>query len=275
MFGILRDFESAVGRTVGLSPIVLVGPGLVCVIVGLFIWLGGLGFRKVLAAAAGAATGAICGFCVPGQNIMYAAFIALLAGTFAMLFERIYIVILAAALAAAFGFVILAGPHFDDSRQGGGASSGQASAQDSALGVRKSTEKLREYMYNAGGKIKHAGSQMPMYKWAIIAVLVIVCVAAGASLRRLTSALCCSVLGTVLIFGGMILLLLNKNSRPVSIISNRPLSYLAVFAAMIAFGTIEQLLLCRQQTEASPAAKGKKHPKKEKGGKAKESWRGR
>ncbi|MBA7660874.1 hypothetical protein ES703_68880 [subsurface metagenome] len=43
MLQILQDLESAIGGRVGLSPVVLLGPGLACVVIGLFIWLGGLG----------------------------------------------------------------------------------------------------------------------------------------------------------------------------------------------------------------------------------------
>jgi hypothetical protein len=43
----------------------------------------------------------------------------------------------------------------------------------------------------------------------------------------------------------MILLLSYKGTEPVSYISGNPSFYGMVFAAMTAFGTIEQLLLCR------------------------------
>jgi hypothetical protein len=94
----------------------------------------------------------------------------------------------------------------------------------------------------------------------------------GFSFWQLASALCCSALGTVLIFAGMILLLLNKGSMPVGIISRRSSFYAAVFAAMMVFGTIEQLLLCRQPKASSAAGsqtgKNKQIPKQ-----AKKSWR--
>jgi hypothetical protein len=105
---------------------------------------------------------------------------------------------------------------------------------------------MKACIIDASQKIKHACLQMPVYNWAIIMVLILICIVAGFSLWQLASALCCSALGTVLIFAGMILLLLNKGSMPVSIISSRSPFYVAVFAAMMAFGTTEQLLLCKQ-----------------------------
>jgi hypothetical protein len=103
-------------------------------------------------------------------------------------------------------------------------------------------------------------------------VLAVIFIIGGRSLQQLASALCCSILGTVLIFAGMILLLLNKGSMPVSIISNRLSFYVAVFAAMMVFGTTEQLLLCKK-SETSPAAKSQTGGKKQKSKETKKNWR--
>jgi len=273
MLEILQDFEYALGGRVRLSPVVLVGPGLVCVIAGLFIWLGGLGFRKILVAVAGAITGGICGFFAIGQNIISAAFTAALAAALAMLFERIFITILTAALAAAFAFAVLAGPYIENPQQATVVSLSEISAQDSAFGVRESAEKMKTCIIDAGQKVKHACLQMPVYNWAMIMVLILICIVAGFSLWQLASALCCSALGTVLIFAGMILLLLNKGSMPVSIISSRSSFYVAVFAAMMAFGTIEQLLLCKQP-KISPTVKSQTGGNKQKPKQTKKRWWG-
>ncbi len=272
MLEILQDFESAIGGAVRLSPVVLVGPGLACVIAGLFIWLGGLGFRKLLVAVAGAICGGICGFFAIGQNIISAAFTAVLTVALAMVFERLFIAILTAALAAVFAFVVLAGPYIENSQQTTLISSGGISAQGTAIGVRESVEKLKAYIIDVSQRIKHAGLQMPVYHWAIIMVLALIFIVAGFFLWRLASALCCSVLGTVLIFAGMILLLLHKGAVPVSSICSKPSFYATVFIAMTAFGTSEQLLLCKRQKSRS-AEKRRMHKNKQEPDGTKESWR--
>ena len=136
MLEILQDLESAIGGVVRLSAVVLVGPGLVFVITGLFIWLGGLGFRKILVAVAGAISGGIFGFLAIGQNIISAAFTAALAAVLAMLFERIFITILTAALTAVFALVVLAGPYIENSQQKTVIIPGKIPAKAVALGVR-------------------------------------------------------------------------------------------------------------------------------------------
>ncbi len=272
MLEILQDFESAIGGAVRLSPVVLVGPGLACVIAGLFIWLGGLGFRKTLVAVAGAICGGICGFFAIGQNIISAAFAAALTAALAMVFERLFIAILTAALAAVFAFVILAGPYIENSQQTTPISSGEMSAQGTAIGVRESAEKLKAYIIDVSQRIKHAGLQMPVYHWAIIMVLALIFIVAGFSLWRLAMALCCSLLGTVLIFAGMILLLLHKGAVPVSIICSKSSYYAIVFIAMAAFGTSGQLLLCKRQKTSSTGKKQMGKNKKEPS-QTKERWR--
>jgi len=272
MLRILQDFESAIGGGVRLSPVVLVGPGLAAVIAGLFIWLGGLGFRKTLVAVAGAICGGICGFFAIGQNIVSTAFSAALAASLAMVFERIFIAILTAAVAAVFAFVVLAGPYIENSKGPAPLSRGEISVQGTAVGVRESAEKMKAHIIDVGQRIKHAGLQMPMYNWAIIIVLVLIFIVAGFSLWRLASALCCSVLGTVLIFAGMILLLLHKGAVPVSIICSKSSYYATTFIAMIAFGMIEQLLLCKRQKSRS-AGKRQMRKNKQEPSQTKETWR--
>jgi len=170
----------------GLRPIVLIGPGLASVLVGLLIWLGGLWFRKVLAAVAGAAIGGICGFFLAGQNITWT---------------------IGLAIAGAVTAIIL-------------------------------------------GRILAAGS----FFW------------------RLVSALCCAALGTGLIFGGMVLLLLYKGAVPVSSIGNRPFFYAALFVVMTAFGTIEQMLFCRRKNKAMTAKKQVRRAREE-GSEESLNWR--
>jgi len=142
-----------------LAPIVLIGPGLAAVLVGLFVWLGGLGFRRVLVAVVGAVAGGVCGFFITGRNIAFAGLLAIVGVIIAIILEKILV--------------------------------------------------------------------------------------SGSFFWRLAWALCCAVLGTLLIFAGMVLLLLYKGAVPVSYISDRQSFYACVFAAMTAFGTIEQLLFCR------------------------------
>jgi hypothetical protein len=236
MIEIFQNFEQIAIRC---SPSVLIGLGLGAVLVGLFVWLGGLGFRKLLIAVAGAVSGGICGFFIVGRNIMPAIILASLGAVIAIIFERVFVTILLAVLVAVFSFAFLARPYVEISEEA------IPTNQSPALSVGESVQLMKTYIVDVSDRIKRACSQMPVHNWVIILILAVAFIVVGFYLERLASALCYSTLGTMLIFAGMILLLLYKGSAPISGIDSRPLFYGGVFVAMAAFGTIEQLLVCQ------------------------------
>ncbi len=238
MLEIARNFEQIAAR---FSPVVLIGLGLAAVLVGLFVWLGGLGFRKVLAAVVGAVSGGICGFFITGWNAILAMVSAGVAAAIAIIFEKIFITILAAVLAGVCGFAVLAGPYIE--KPAGAIPTNQAET----FSLRQTVEITKTCIADFSTEIEQTFLQMPVFSWAIIGALSVIFIAGGFFLWRLTSALCCAALGTLLIFAGMILLLLYKGAAPISGIYSRTSLYTVVFVAMIAFGTIEQLLLCQRR----------------------------
>jgi hypothetical protein len=244
MLEILQNFESTVGEAARLSPGVLIGPGAAAVVVGLFVWLGGLGLRKLFVAIAGAISGGILGFVLSGGFAPTAAS-AVVAAVVARIFEKVFITVLGAALAASVGFAVLAGPCVESPQPVNAAEQTDLSAGNSMGQSNARMEELKAYAVDVGRKVKQAALRMPVHRWAIIALLALLSLVGGFTLWRLSAALCFSVLGTLLIFAGMILLLLYKGSEPVSRISGRPLFYAGVFTAMAVFGTFEQLLFCR------------------------------
>lgn len=286
MLEIFQNFESALGGAARFRPIILIGPGLASVIVGLFVWLGGLGFRRLLVAIAGVVSGGIFGLFVISCNIMFAMVLAGLAALIAIVFERVFITILAAGLAVVLGFAVLARSYtgkmgadtalpyplrFASQSEEAGVQN-EISARSEFLSIRQTTEIMRDCIADFNVKIKQAALQMPAHRWAAVAALGVIFIAAGFFFWRLTSALCCAALGTLLIFAGMVLLLLYKGAGPVSYISGRTSFYATVFIAMIALGTVEQLLLCRSHRERLIR---KKQTNKENRGKTTEHWRTR
>jgi hypothetical protein len=258
MLEILQDFEQAAAR---FAPLVLIVPGLAAVVIGLFVWLGGLGFRKLLLGAAGATAGGACGFFLIGRNLAAAAILAGLAALVAIIFERLFLVVLAVILATIVSFAVLARPHLQSANAASPSHPAGTLPQGQTATVRQSIETTKAYAVNLGQAIKRTCSEMPAYSWAILAAAVVLSVVAGLCLRRLVWALCCAVLGTSLIFAGLILLMLYKGAAPITRIAMRSPFYAAVFAGMAAFGTVEQLLLCCRREKRS--AKGKKADKDE------------
>ncbi|MHC4665783.1 MAG: hypothetical protein ACYS9T_07485 [Planctomycetota bacterium] len=236
MLEITQYFERMMA---GLTPEAEIGLGVVCVIVGLFIWLGGLRVRKLLAAILGAAAGGICAYFLTGRNVAPAVVAAAVTAVLAVIFEKVFIIILTAGLASVFIFAVLA-------------------------------KLFHKVDFAADGH--QAYINLPAYSWLIVAAPSAILVLAGVYLRRLTSAFCCAALGTIFLFAGMILLLDYKGIAPLESIRGSPPFYAAVFVAMTAFGTAEQLLLCRSK---KPKSVTKKEAEKESedAGKIAKSWR--
>jgi hypothetical protein len=260
MLEIARQLEQT---AVWFNSVVLIGPGLACVLLGLFVWLGGLGFRRALVAIVGAVSGGICGFFISGRNIVTATVSAGLAAVIAIMLERIFIAILAGVLAAILGFAVLAKPYIGIEDSLKRYPEYETENITMSLDTQLSVEIAKRYIAEFVTEIERIFSQMPVYNWVIIAALAVVFIAAGFFQLRLASAFCCAALGSILIFAGMILLLLYKGAAPISRICQNQLYYLGVFAAMTAFGTTEQLLFCQRIKERLTRKKGKSKDGKE------------
>jgi len=268
MFEILLRFERS---AVSFSPAVLIGTGLMAFLLGLFLWIGGLGFRKILVAILGAVTGAVCGFFIVGSNIVAVALAAIVA-VVAVIIKRVFIIILAAALAVVFALIILIGPYIESLLAPIPINQTPITKPALTVSVRGSLKVMNTYALDCFNVIKQASAKLPLNKWIIIAAVAVIVILGGLLLWRLTFAFSCAALGTMLIFAGMILLLLYKGSAPVSRISHSSSFYLIVFIAMIVFGTLEQLLLCkdvkRQSARKKQAGKDEQGPERKK-----DDWR--
>jgi hypothetical protein len=267
---IFQNFEQVAAR---FNPLVLIGSGVVILILGLLIWLGGLGLRKIFISLAGLGGGVVVGLFLIGRNIFSASLSGALAALISLIFEKVLVVLLAAALAAAVTFTILAEPYFEKAENIEAQS--QMSEQTTITGLDETLEELKTFGLDAGEKIKQAGIKIPVMIWAIIAAPAVIFLICGVILWRFNSAMFFSVLGTMVISFGMILLLSYKGIEPLSHIRGKPLIYAAVFLAMAAFGTIVQLLICKgskkkKVTEIKPGEEKGNRKEKRKGKKNKE-----
>jgi hypothetical protein len=264
MLEIFQNFEQLIDR---FSSWLLIASGVVFILLGLCIWVAGHSLRKILISLAGLAGGIVVGLFVIGKNIFSASLSGALSTLIALILEKILVVLLAAALAAAIAFTILAEPYFVQTETV--EIQDDISIQTTTIGPNETLEELKTFGLDAGEKIKQAGTKIPVYIWAIIAAVAAVLLVCGIVLWRFTSALFFSVLGTMVIFLGMILLLSYKGTEPISHICSKPLISAAVFLAMAAFGTIVQLLLCKGSkkekiTKIKPGGKKGKDEKESK-----------
>ena len=270
MLEIFQSFEQVTGQ---FSPSLLIISGILMLLLGLCIWIAGHSLRKILIFLAGLAAGVTVGLYVVGRNTFSALFVGGLAALIALIFEKVLVVLLAAAMASAIAFTILAEPYFVKAEAV--QTQNEATAQEITLDFNGALQELKKFGLNVGGKIKQVSKIIPVHIWVIIAAATVITLVCGIVLWRFTSVLFFSVAGTVIIFLGMILLLSYKGTEPINNILNNSLISAIVFLAMIAFGTVVQLLLCKgsKEEDVSEVKPGGKKGKNESKKMIEHNWR--
>lgn len=267
MFELLLNFQKAAEQ---FSPILLIAPGIAAVLAGLFIWLGGLGFTRLLAGLTGAIAGIICGLFIVGRNAPSALFMAVVLAAAAIIFDRPFTIILAAALDTLVAFAILAWPYLGNPRLLSEAST-STTTRSTSLTTYETSEVTKDYMINFNNELKYVRSRLTIYRWVVIAAIAAVSLAAGFYSWHFASAFSCAILGTLLVFAGMVWLLLYKGSVPISTIFRKGKFYGTVFVAMTVFGTLIQLLLYWHATKKKKRKKPGENDQQQEG--TKQPWR--
>jgi hypothetical protein len=265
MLEVVEHFECVAVR---LSPIVLVLPGLVLAVLGLFVWLGGLGFRRVLMGIVGTLFGGLGAFSLAKGNLIATVSAAMAWAFIGVIFQRFFAVVLLGLIGAVGAFLVLAWPA--PGAEPAMFSVGQA-PEGQALAAGESLEIVESHWLDLEEKVREAGREMVKARWALVALAALVMLGLGIALRRFGVALACATVGTVLVFVGLVLLLMFKGSEPVTYIESRPAFFGIVFACMVAFGTLEQFVLCRRAERREAKARAPKDDEHE----SKRGWRDR
>jgi len=213
-----------------LSPEAQIAAGIIILILGLFLWLGGIGYTRILSITLGALFGLACCYLFTEHTPLEMLVSAAVAGVIAMLLEKAFITLITAALAAAFAFLIL----------------------------------FQMQKVNLDSGLRTTLSQLAVQHWIIIAGPAVLAIIAGFYIWPLVRPMCSAALGTIFIFAGMILLLVFKGSAPAKIISEKSYFYSLVFVVMIAFGAFLQLILTtglRKKPASQPKEEGQKNEK--------------
>jgi hypothetical protein len=207
MTNLLWTFQNRIAH---LQPSLLLTLGVVTIATGLFVWLGGLGFKKIVFVAIGLFFGAFCTLFSSGTNLFLAAAIIGICAMLALTLQETFLVLVASALAATIGYFLLVRPYF---RLSG----------------------------NILAVIRQLTIGVPYYNWPIMLALTAVPFAVvswpGAS------ALFSSAAGTTLILAGTIMALLNFGYPAVDYMTTMHDICIAIIALATILGTIAQLWL--------------------------------
>jgi hypothetical protein len=264
MLDMLINFERSADY---LSPVVLLCIGIVAVAVGLVSWLAGMALRKLFLFITGAITGAIVGLYFVGRKTISAAGLAALFAVVAAFLDKLFVTLLAAALAVIIAVTIMAW-HYD------GEDFARSTVEEpvAQLNGIQTIDFITQNIVSFVRRVEDVYHSMPSHYWLICPVLIVLFIAAGIFLWNPICAWLWATTGTILIFAGMIALLLYKGSAPISAILDKGNYYAAVFTAMMALGTIVQLLLFHHiKTKGSKAIA---KPENQKEQPQQQGWRG-
>jgi hypothetical protein len=207
MTNLLWTFQN---RVTHLQPSLLLTLGVVTIAAGLFVWLGGLGFKKIVFVAIGLFFGAFCTLFSSGTNLFLAAAIIGICAMFALTLQETFLVLIASAFAAAIGYSILLRPYFRPSG-------------------------------NILAVIRQLSISVPYYNWPILLAITALPFAVISWPSAL--ALFSSAAGTTLILAGTIMVLLNLGYPAVDYMTTMKDICIPIIALATILGTIAQLWL--------------------------------
>ncbi len=230
------------------APQAVIFPGVLSLVLGLFIWLGGLRWNRPIAVLVGVLAGALLACWITEYQIPTITLVVLVGGGLGMLFKRAAVILIGVVIAAMAVLIIAAGPIRETANLSPPAENQFSDIDDTAerLTTKESLRIINLYFHYYVGQIGNAirkGARSPEgLAFALVGGLAVA--AFGFFLPRFTVSAIFSVLGTGLIFIGMLLLLLYKGARPISYVYERAALYNTVILVMIVFGTAAELLLC-------------------------------
>lgn len=226
------------------APQVVIIPGVLCIVLGLFIWLGGLRFNRFIGMFAGVLAGVLLVCRATEFRIPTIGLAVLVGGGLGMFFKRIAVVSVGVVIVSTAALIITAGP----ARETTDPLPPEIQISDTAerLNIIGSLEVMniyfRYYSEVTGNAVRRGAGIAEGLTFALIGGVAVA--ALGAFLPRFTVSAVSSVLGTWLIFIGMVLVLLYKGSRPISHVYGWAGIYNTVVVVMIVFGIVVELLLC-------------------------------
>lgn len=250
----------------------LIGTGIAIVLVGLCIWLAGLRFKRIVSAIVGAAIAAAGVFAFGDylpKTLFAASAVGIIVGAIA---GRFMLGIFAALVGGLLAITVISGrlqstdtggiEFFDansvnpnkivaDDFVSSSAYPTWPQYQQSGIiipspAAGEITIKMSAHLISLAKKtILSAGITAYGGAAAVLFVVVFFCFV----MPRFFVAVISAALGSAVVFAGMVILLFYKASEPVNLIAAKPKFYGIAFGAMLAFGTIVQLLLSPTKPE--------------------------
>lgn len=247
----LEALEKFQQLAIHFQPQLLGIPGLLLVSAGLCIWLAGLRWRKLIAAVAAALFVGCIVKNFAEYSFVVIAVISAITAIIAAAIEKIAMSVLAILIAVFIVLFFFAWPSVVYDETIADTSSDPNSVviwpeydlAEEVIPAPKAVEITVSYFSFFTDRLKNSFANLSSFHFAFASFAAILVVVITLIIPNTMMALTCALIGTILIAEGMFLLLLYKGSEPVTIVSRNPVIYATVLVAMIAFGTVIQILL--------------------------------
>lgn len=246
-------------------PLLVVLPGIICVLGGLCMWLGGLRGSKFVACLLGSICGLICAFLFTNGSIGLIAGVAVIWMFFGLIFERVTIAFAGAVVVVAICFIAFTWPTLDANLNCPYPEFIKASTAGGSEQVRADLVEIGKQYAFFTGKVVEAAKTVSTVHFVLSVSAGLTIFIGGFLKGKITAAASCSLMGTLLVFHGMILLLMYKGATPLTIIYMKARYYGIAAAVMVVAGFAVQLMLCPSKLRISKLEQipdGDEKPKK-------------
>jgi hypothetical protein len=247
---------------------VMVIPGLVGVLLGIFLWLGGSLFART-------SVGLTWLLLVAGVGIFFvqpwpSLGIGFMACMVAMVMKRVSTGLLTSVLIMFMVFLAACQVEGSWKKSEQVVTAVQSSRTialpregGTILGAPETYESLKGMLSDVCRAGFQVGRSVDLKHQVVVGISAFFALLIGCVAQRLAEVVSCATAGTILVWGGMVLMLLSKGAQPLTGLLARSGTYVAMMSAMIGVGALEQLLFCGRKTDkpkdgkAPPGKKGK------------------
>lgn len=211
-------------RITKVPPVLLITIALVMLVLGLFVLLGGLSYKKTLYIFIGAFWGAACATSITSINYLLAAALVAAGALLSLKLRETFLAFVIALLAAIYGYSVLVSPYF------------------------KATKELMD-------ALRQLTIGVPYYNWPILLGAVLAPFALTASWFAGTSAGFISLTASLMFLAGGIMLLKRFGYGAAGMISSNSGIVILILAGVTAIGMVIQLLIMSRISVSFAAAK--------------------
>jgi len=261
MFQALHKIEFL---SVSLSSEAMIAVGIALAGLGLFVWLGGPRWHFVSALLSGVFAGIVSASFTPEQfQVKAFGIAAVTAAIVVSIFRKRSLVFVGALVIVFSGLFLSALPALNASTDWQ-----MPPVPERAEGIEKFAPAdtfsiIADHLFYMAGMIGSHIKGLSGGSVVLPAIVAVTIIAIGIFFARIVSTIGCSMLGSLFVFSGMIVLLLQKGSMPFSGIYYRPVFFQTIIICMVIFGSASSLLLCSTKRRKPDREKLKTEKKNE------------